>query len=392
MKTVYVVDACRTPLGKVGGALRSVRPDDLAGYVISALLRRNPYLAATEVDDVIWGAANQAGEDNRDVARMAVLLAGLPVSVPGVTVNRLCASGMSAVVAGARAIATGEVDVVVVGGGESMTRAPLVSGPSDRGLPDGHVDTRLGWRLVNPRMETSYPVMTLGETAEVVAERYGISRERQDAFAHASHQRAHLAWERGAFAREVVGIGTDAGEVVRDEGIRPHSSLEDLARLKPAFRGGGTVTAGNSSQISDGAAGLVLASEAAVLRWGAEPLARYVTSAAAGVHPEIMGIGPVPATRKVLGAAGWAVSDVDRVELNEAFAAQAVAVIDALDLDPSRVNQQGGAIALGHPLGCSGARLVGTLAHQMQVSGESRGLATLCVGVGQGQSVLLERP
>jgi acetyl-CoA acyltransferase len=394
MSSVFVVDACRTPLGKVGGGLRSVRPDNLAALVIRALLGRNAWLSPDLVDEIAWGAANQAGEDNRDVARMAGLLAGLPVTVPGVTVNRLCASGMSAVVEGARAIALGEADIVLAGGGESMTRAPWVVGDTDRGFPKAMepADTRLGWRLVNPALATSYPVISLGETAEIVAERFGVTREQQDEFALGSHRRAQAAWEEGEFDREVIPVETADGTLWRDEGIRPDTSMAALAALTPAFRPEGTVTAGNSSQISDGAAGLLLASERVVGRYGLEPLARYAGSAAVGVHPHLMGIGPVPATEKVLALTGWRLADVDRVELNEAFAAQAVAVVDQLRLDPERVNRRGGAIAIGHPLGCSGARLVGTLAHQLHASGEGRGLATLCVGVGQGQSVLLARP
>ena len=394
MSRVFIVDACRTPIGRVGGALGSVRPDDLAALIIQSLVGRNPALDVQQVDDVVWGAANQSGEDNRDVARMAALLAGLPDSVPGVTVNRLCASGMSAVVAGARAITAGEADIVIAGGSESMTRAPHVVGDAERGFPAATepADTRLGWRLVNPRMQTAYPVISLGETAEVVADRYAIGRERQDEFALRSHERAHSAWESAQFRDEVVPVRQPPVELATDEGIRSDTSLAALGTLRPVFRHNGTVTAGNSSQISDGAAGMILASERTVLRWGVEPMARYVNSAAAGVHPNLMGIGPVPATRKVLQRAGWVLDDLDRIELNEAFAAQAVAVIDQLHLDLDRVNQQGGAIALGHPLGCSGARLVGTLAHQLKAAGERRGLATLCVGVGQGQSVLLERP
>jgi acetyl-CoA acetyltransferase family protein len=394
MSHVFLVDACRTPLGKVSGILATVRPDDLAALIIRSLLSRNPLVDPAAIEDVIWGAANQAGEDNRNVARMASLLAGLPVSVPGVTVNRLCASGMSAVVSGARAIATGEAEVVIAGGGESMTRAPFVVGDPERGIDSSATpaDTRLGWRLVNPAMQRAYPVIALGETAERVADAYSVTRQQQDAFALASHQRADAAWQEGHFAAEVVEVPTDAARVQRDEGIRTNTSLAALGELPPAFRQDGTVTAGNSSQISDGAAGVLLASEAVVSAWGVEPLARYVGSAASGVHPDLMGIGPVPATQRVLDRHGWTNADLDRVELNEAFAAQSVAVINTLGLDPDTVNAYGGAIALGHPLGCSGARILGTLAHQLSDHGEHRGLATLCVGVGQGQSVLLERP
>ena len=391
---VFVVDALRTPLGKVGGALAEIRPDDLAAMVLRALLARHPTIDPAGIDDVYWGAANQAGEDNRDVARMAVLIAGLPVTVPGVTVNRLCASGMSAVVAGARAIRAGEAEIVIAGGSESMTRAPFVLGGADRGYPKNlePVDTRLGWRLINAGLHLSYPANSLGETAEIVAAKYGVSRERQDEFALTSHQRALRAWEAGRFEDEVVGVTTPDGTFQRDEGIRADTSAEALAALRPSFRSSGTVTAGNSSPLSDGAAGMILASGKAVSQWGIEPLARYVSSAAAGVHPDVMGIGPVPATHKVLSATGWSLGSVERVELNEAFAAQALAVMDELKLDDARTNVQGGAIALGHPLGCTGARLVVTLAHQMHTSGQRRGLATMCVGVGQGTSVLLERP
>ena len=301
MSRVFIVDACRTPIGRVGGALGSVRPDDLAALIIQSLVGRNPALDVQQVDDVVWGAANQSGEDNRDVARMAALLAGLPDSVPGVTVNRLCASGMSAVVSGARAITAGEADIVIAGGSESMTRAPHVVGDAERGFPAATepADTRLGWRLVNPRMQTAYPVISLGETAEVVADRYAIGRERQDEFALRSHERAHAAWESAQFRDEVVPVRQPPVELATDEGIRSDTSLAALGTLRPVFRHNGTVTAGNSSQISDGAAGMILASERTVLRWGVEPIARYVTSAAAGVHPNLMGIGPVPATRKV---------------------------------------------------------------------------------------------
>jgi acetyl-CoA acetyltransferase family protein len=392
VRPVYVVDACRTPLGRVGGALAGTRPDDLAALVLVRLLGRNPHLDPPDVGEVVWGAANQAGEDNRDVARMAVLLAGLPASVPGVTVNRLCASGMSAVVAGAQAIATGAIDIALVGGGESMSRAPFVRTSPDRGYAEvTEVDTRLGWRLVNPALQRSYPVISLGETAEVVAERYAVARDRQDAFALRSHRLAAAAWDEGNFDREVVPVTTSSGEVERDEGIRPSTSMAALSALPAAFTPGGSVTAGNSSQLSDGAAGLLLASEATVAAWGVEPLARFVGTAAAGVHPDVMGIGPVPATRQVLDRAGWTVDDLDLIELNEAFAAQALAVMDELRLPPDLVNRQGGAIALGHPLGCSGARLVGTLAHQLARTRGTAGLATMCVGVGQGQSVLLSR-
>ena len=390
MRAVFVVDACRSPLGRAGGALASVRPDDLAAAMLRALATRTPAFDPSHADDVVWGAANQAGEDNRNVARMAVLLADWPVTVPGATVNRLCASGMTAVVTGAQAIGAGEAEVVVAGGGESMTRAPFVVVPPDRGGEGAEADTRIGWRLVNPELDRRYPVTRLGDTAEEVADRYHVSRADQDAFALSSHHRAAAAWAGGSFAVEVVPVPGADGLVEHDEGIRPDASAEALAGLPPAFRTGGSVTAGNSSQLSDGAAAVLLASEAVVARWGVTPLARFVGSASAGVHPHIMGMGPVPATRKLLDRTGTAVGDLDRVELNEAFASQAVAAARELGLDAAIVNRQGGAIALGHPLGCTGARLVGTLAHQLAASGDRLGLATMCVGVGQGQSVLLE--
>jgi acetyl-CoA acyltransferase len=390
MRTVYVVDACRTPLGRAGGALASVRPDDLAAFALRSITTRTSRLDPQAVTDVVWGAANQAGEDNRNVARMAVLLAGWPDTVPGVTVNRLCASGMSAVVAGARAIAAGEADVVVAGGGESMTRAPLVRLPPVRGGDDTEADTRLGWRLVNPELDRDYPVITLGDTAEEVAERYRVSRGDQDALALRSHRRAESSWAAGRFAQEVAPITANGAAVGVDEGIRSDTSEAALAALPPAFRAEGSVTAGNSAQISDGAAALLLASEAAVQSWGVTPLARYVASASAGVHPHVMGMGPVPATQKLLERVGRTVDELDVVELNEAFASQVIAVARELRLDVEMANRQGGAIALGHPLGCTGARLVGTVAHQLASGGGRLGLATMCVGVGQGQSVLLE--
>lgn len=390
MRAVFVVDACRSPLGKVGGALATVRPDELAAAMLRSLGARNPALDPLDVDDVVWGAANQAGEDNRNVARMAVLLADWPVTVPGVTVNRLCASGMAAVVTGAQAIGAGEAEVVVAGGGESMTRAPLVRVPTGRGGDGAEADTRLGWRLVNTELDHRYPVISLGDTAEEVADRYRVSREDQDVVALSSHRRAEAAWAGGDFAVEVVALPGADGSVTHDEGIRPDTSAEALAGLPPAFRANGSVTAGNSSQLSDGAAVVLLASEAVVARWGVTPLARFVGSAAAGVHPHVMGMGPVPATEKLLARTGVSVADLDRVELNEAFASQVVAAARELRLDVGTVNRQGGAIALGHPLGCTGARLVGTVAHQLAAHGERLGLATMCVGVGQGQSVLLE--
>jgi acetyl-CoA acyltransferase len=392
MTAVYAVDACRTPVGKIKGALSSVRPDHLSADVIAALLARNPWLDPARIDDVYWGAANQAGEDNRNVARMAVLLAGLPVEVPGATVNRLCGSGMEAIAGAARAIAAGEADVCLAGGAESMTRAPFVLPRAESPFPReaGVADTRLGWRLVSPRMAEMYPPISLGETAENVAERYHVTRERQDEFALRSHQRAAQAAAEGRFASQLVPVSTPAGEVVADEGIRADLTLAELASTRPAFRRDGTVTGGNSSPLNDGAAVLLLASEQVLAREGLTPLGRYVSTAAAGVHPDYMGIGPVPAMGKVTGRAGWQLDDLDLIEVNEAFAAQAVAVSDELKLDPDRLNVNGGAIAIGHPLGCSGARITTTLLHELRRRGASRGAATMCIGVGQGIATLWE--
>jgi acetyl-CoA acyltransferase len=392
VSSVFVVDACRTPIGKVKGALAEVRPDHLAADILKALIARNRDLDVTAIDDVYWGAANQAGEDNRNVARMAVLLAGLPVEIPGATVNRLCGSGMEAVSDAARAIAAGDADICVAGGSESMTRAPFVVQRSGdawaRSLETA--DTRLGWRLVSPRMQELYPPISLGETAENVADKYGITRERQDAFALRSHHLAAAARDAGRFEAELVPVATGHGEVTSDEGIKASITLEELAGKRPAFRQGGTVTGGNSSPLNDGAAALLLMSQEAVRRSGVTPLARYVGASAAGVHPDYMGIGPVPAMNRALGRAGWRVEDLDLVELNEAFAAQSVACVDELELDPERVNVNGGAIAIGHPLGCSGARIVTTLLHEMRRRGAARGAASMCIGVGQGIATLWE--
>ena len=379
-------------MGKVGGALAHVRPDDLATLALRAVLDRNPNVETTDIDDVYWGAANQAGEDNRNVARMAVLLAGLPESIPGATVNRLCGSGLQAVVSAAHAVISGDVDLCVAGGSESMTRAPFVMPRAESAFPRGAelFDSRLGWRMVNPKMQEMYPPITLGETAEEVGARYGISRQRQDEFALQSHQRAAAAWSDGRFADEVVPVTLGDRTVATDETVRADTSLEALAKLKPVFRPGGTVTAGNSSPMNDGAAALIVASDDAVEQLGLSPLARVVSSASAGVHPDVMGIGPVPATKKALAKAGWDVDDVDLVEVNEAFAAQAVAVLDELKLDPDRVNVNGGAIALGHPLGASGARITTTLIHEMHRRGAQHGLATMCIGVGQGIAMTVE--
>jgi acetyl-CoA acyltransferase len=392
MTAVFAIDACRTPVGRIKGSLASVRPDHLTADVISALIMRNPWLDPARIDDVYWGAANQAGEDNRNVARMGVLLAGLPVEVPGATVNRLCGSGMEAIANAARAIVAGEADICVAGGVESMTRAPFVLPRAAEPFPReaGVADTRLGWRLVSPRMREMYPPISLGETAENVAERYRVSRERQDAFALRSHQRAARAQAEGRFAAQLVPVTTTAGDIVRDEGVRADLTMEELAAKRPAFRTGGTVTGGNSSPLNDGAAGLLLVSEQVLAAAGAEPLARYVSTAAAGVHPDFMGIGPVPAMGKVLARAGWQADSLDLLEVNEAFAAQAVAVADELKLGPDRVNVNGGAIAIGHPLGCSGARITTTLLHELRRRGGTRAAASMCIGVGQGIATLWE--
>jgi len=392
MTAVFAIDACRTPVGKIKGALAGVRPDHLTAEVITAMLARHPWLDPARIDDVYWGAANQAGEDNRNLARMGVLLAGLPVEVPGATVNRLCGSGMEAIAGAARMIAAGEADICLAGGTESMTRAPFVLPRPAEAFPReaGLADTRLGWRLVSPQMAELYPPITLGETAENVASRYQVSRARQDAFALRSHQRAAQAQADGRFGGEIVPVATGPGPVERDEGVRADLTMAELAARRPAFRPDGTVTGGNSSPLNDGAACLLLASERALARAGAGPLARYVTTAAAGVHPDYMGIGPVPAMGKVLARTGWPLDSLDLIELNEAFAAQAVAVADELKLDHDRLNVNGGAIAIGHPLGCSGARITTTLLHELHRRGGTRAAASMCIGVGQGIATLWE--
>jgi 3-oxoadipyl-CoA thiolase len=384
-----VLSAVRTPVGRYGGVLAGERPDDLAALVIGEAVSRAG-VPAGEIEDVYFGAANQAGEDNRNVARMAALLAGLPDSVAGVTVNRLCASGLSAVVGACHAVVAGDGDLFVAGGVESMSRAPLVMAKPETPFPRGNRtvwDTTLGWRFPNPRLEAMFPLESMGETGENVAERYGVSREEQDAFALQSQRRWAEADEAGRFEDELVAVG----EAVRDEHPRPDTSEEKLAALKPAFREGGAVTAGNSSGINDGAAALVIASEERAQKLGVEPLGAFVGSAVAGVDPRVMGIGPVPAVQKLLERSGVSVDDIDLVELNEAFASQSLVVIRELRLDPEKVNVNGGAIALGHPLGMSGARLVVTLLHELRRRGGRYGLATLCVGVGQGQAALFER-
>jgi 3-oxoadipyl-CoA thiolase len=384
-----VLSAVRTPVGRYGGVLAGERPDDLAALVIGEAVSRGG-VPADEIEDIWFGAANQAGEDNRNVARMAALLAGLPESVAGVTVNRLCASGLAAVVGACHAVVAGDGDLFVAGGVESMSRAPLVMAKPETPFPRGNRtvwDTTLGWRFPNPRLEAMFPLESMGETGEHVAERYEVTREQQDAFALQSHRRWAEADAEGRLSDELVAVG----EAVRDEHPRPDTSEEKLADLKPAFREGGTVTAGNSSGINDGAAALVIASEERARDLGIEPLGAFVGSAVAGVDPRVMGIGPVPAVQKLLERAGVSVAEIDLVELNEAFASQSLVVIRELGLDPEKVNVNGGAIALGHPLGMSGARLVVTLLHELRRRGGRYGLATLCVGVGQGQAALFQR-
>ena len=390
MPKAVVISAVRTPVGRYGGALSAVRPDDLAATAIAAAVER-ARVDPGEIEDVYFGCANQAGEDNRNVARMAVLLAGLPESVAGVTVNRLCASGLSAVVSACHAVAAGDGELFVAGGVESMSRAPFVTGKPDKAFPRGDrtaYDTTLGWRFPNPRLEAKFPLESMGETGENVADRWAVTREDQDDFALRSQERWAEAAESGRFADELVPVG----DAERDEHPRPDTNREKLAALKPAFRADGTVTAGNSSGINDGAAALVVASAEKAAALGVEPLAEFVGSAVSGVDPRVMGIGPVPAVRKLLARAGIDVSAIDLVELNEAFASQSLAVIRELGLDPDRVNVNGGAIAIGHPLGMSGARLVVTLVHELRRRGGRYGLATLCVGVGQGQAALFKAP
>ena len=395
MAEAWILDAVRTPIGRAGGQFAAVRPDDLAAVVLRAVLARCS-LPATEVEDVYMGCANQAGEDNRNVARMGLLLAGYPESVPGATVNRLCGSGMEAVVQAARAIAAGDGHVFVAGGVESMTRAPWAMPKPDRPFTRGNTtlyDTALGWRFVNPRMEALGHTETLGQTAENLAVEYRIAREAQDRFSLASHRKAVAAQESDAFGAEIVPVEVKEGKVATDECPRRDTSLEKLARLEPAFRKGGTVTAGNSSPLNDGAAALLLASDAYARAHGLEPLARIRSGGAAGVAPRVMGIGPVPAAQKALERARLGLGEVEFIELNEAFAAQSLAVLAAWGLDPEdpRVNPHGGAIALGHPLGCSGARILTTLVHTLRRRGKSIGLATMCIGVGQGIAVVVER-
>jgi 3-oxoadipyl-CoA thiolase len=398
LQEAVIVATARTPMGRYGGQLKDVRPDDLAAIVLREACDR-AHIKPSEVEDVILGCANGAGEDNRNVARMALLLAGFPVEVPGQTVNRLCGSGMQATIAGVREIQSGGADIVVTGGVESMTRAPWVMPKPDGAFPRGPqtmYDTALGWRLVNPKMAEMYGTLQMGETAERVAQKYEVSREDQDAFALRSHQRAVAAQKSGRLAEEIVSVVVPQrkGEPVRltdDEGPREDTSLEALAKLKPAFAAAGSVTAGNSSPLNDGATALVLMSEAKARERKLQPLARFVASAPAGVHPDYMGIGPVPSSIKALEKAGLQVSDMRVVELNEAFAAQSLACIRLLGLDEEKVNVNGGAIALGHPLGSSGARLVSTLVREMVHRDAEYGLATMCIGVGQGIASIWQR-
>jgi 3-oxoadipyl-CoA thiolase len=397
-RTPVVVDGLRTPFGRYGGALKDSRPDDLAAHVIRALVARTG-LDPSTVDDVIFGAANQAGEDNRNVGRMAALLAGLPVEVAGQTVNRLCGSGLQAVVSAAHAIAHGDGSAFIVGGVESMTRAPFVMAKPSAAFPRGEqqlYDTTLGWRFTNPRLADAYYPYSMGETAENVVERCGVTREEQDAFALSSQQRWEDARAAGRFIDEIVAIEVADGRETRtfdtDEHPRPETTLESLAKLKPAFKrdASGSVTAGNSSGINDGAAALLVMSETRAHELGMRPMARFVSSAVAGVDPATMGLGPIPASRRALERAGIGVEDLDRVELNEAFAAQALPVIRELGLDPERTNVNGGAIAIGHPVGASGARLTATLVHEMRRRGARYGLTTMCIGVGQGIAAVFE--
>lgn len=397
-RAVFLVDGVRTPIGRYGGALAPVRPDDLLAEALRALVERTA-LDPADVDEVVAGCANQAGEDNRDVARMSLLLAGFPIEVPGITVNRLCASGLAAVTHAYRAIAVGEGDLFVAGGVESMSRAPYVMAKSEKayanGAPEVH-DSALGWRFVNPRLAELHPPVAMGSTAENLVEKYDIDREEQDRFALRSHEAALAAWDRGFYASHVVPVPVpqhkgDDVVVDRDEGPRADTSMEALGRLRAAFREGGSVTAGNASSLNDGAGAILVASEDAVERLGLEPVARIVATGQAGVDPSHMGIGPVPASQKALARAGWDAEDVDSFELNEAFAGQCLAVLRELPIPLERTNPDGGAIALGHPLGMSGSRLVATMIERMRRDdGVRRGLVSLCVGVGQGESMLVE--
>ena len=399
MKEVFIVDACRTPIGRFAGTLSTIRPDDMLAHVIKALMSRNAGIDWNDVEEVIAGAANQAGEDNRNVARMAALLAGLPISVAGVTVNRLCASGLQAIIDASRALRLDEGAMYIAGGEESMTRGPMVLGKAERayGKPPEMHDTTFGWRFTNPKLAAMHPPIAMGETAENLADQYNISREEQDLFAYNTQQKYKAAHEAGLFADELIPVEIpqrkkDPILFDKDEHPRPQSTLEALAKLRPVFRKGGTVTAGNASGINDGAAATIMCNEDMVKKYNLKPLARVVSHAVAGVDPSIMGIGPVPATQKALKRAGLSIKDIDLVELNEAFAAQSIPCIRDLDLDPEIINPNGGAIALGHPLGCSGTRIMTTLLHEMKRRDNVKyGLATMCVGVGQGAAVIVEK-
>ncbi len=398
LREVFLVDAVRTPIARFRGALASVRADDLGTHVLLALAKRNPALIE-KLDQVTFGATNQAGEDNRDVARMAVLLAGLPYEIPAVTVNRLCGSGLEAVCDAVRRVATADADVAIAGGVESMTRAPFVFSKTEEAFartPPKVFDTTLGWRFENPKMAERFPLLSMGETAEEVAVKWKIGREEQDAFALSSQKKAAAAVAAGAFDREIVPVPVpqkkgDPSLFAKDESPRGDTTREALAKLPPSFRKGGTVTAGNSSPLNDGASAVLVVSEEIVRAHGLEPLARVVATATAGVHPNVMGEGPIPAGTKALARSGWSAKDLDLVELNEAFAVQALACIKGLALDPERVNVNGGAIALGHPIGSSGARILGTLLWSMKARGAKRGMAALCIGVGQGIAMVVER-
>lgn len=398
MNAVYIVDALRTPVGKYGGTLATIRPDDMAAFVIKKLIERNPQIDVNEIEDVIFGAANQAGEDNRNVARMAGLLAGLPTTVPGVTVNRLCASGLEAIQQAARSIAAGIGEMYIAGGVESMSRAPFVMAKAysafDR-TPEVY-DTTIGWRFTNPALSKLHYPFAMGETAENVAEQWKISREAQDEFAHGSQLKYQKAHEAGKFADELVAYSIPQRKkdsIIFDKDEHPRlSSVDVLGGLRPAFKEGGSVTAGNSSGVNDGAAALLVVSEKALKEYNLTPIARVVSYAVAGVEPSIMGIGPIPATRKALKRAGLTVNDLDVIELNEAFASQSIACMQELEMDASKINVNGGSIAIGHPLGCSGARISTTLLHEMKKQTNSKyGLATMCIGVGQGSAVVYER-
>jgi 3-oxoadipyl-CoA thiolase len=393
MQTAYIIDAVRTPIGRYGGSLANIRPDDLLAHVIKGLLTRNPDPDLNDIEDVIAGDANQAGEDNRNVARMAALLAGLPVSVAGNTVNRLCASGLQAIMDCSRAIMCSEGDIYIAGGVESMTRAPFAMLKSSTPWSRSHefVDTTIGWRFANTKLTDKYYPYSMGETAENVASQWKITREEQDEFALNSHSKFFIAQHAGKFRDEILGVEVNGGKEVFEVDEHPRkTSLEKLGSLKPAFSKNGSVTAGNSSGLNDGAAAMLIASENAVKKYGFKPLARVVSMAVAGVDPSVMGIGPVPATKKALNRANLTVEDLDLIELNEAFASQSIACIRQLGFDISKVNVNGGSIALGHPLGCSGVRISATLLHEMKRRGARYGLATMCVGVGQGAAVVYE--